>query len=296
MMPHEIQPPWLVEGLDRLPVLPGETLAGRYRIERVLGAGGMGIVLCARDLVTRERVAVKMPNPHSARPADLARFETECTILESLDSPLVARFHARGEVGGLPYLVMEYFESRSLAEALAMDGAFGVPRAMDCLRQTCTALSALHRRGIVHRDLKLENLLLVGSGAAESIRLIDFGIAKRAGFALPEGCVGSPRYMAPEQFSNPNELDHRADIWSVGIVAFELLTGDHPFIAYNVRELKNAILHVAAPSLLDIRPDLPAALVRLVDRCLSKDRSLRYPSVEAVIEALAIDVPFALAS
>jgi serine/threonine-protein kinase len=289
----------MVRGLDRLPALPGEILAERYRIERVLGAGGMGIVLCARDLRGKQRVAIKMMNPSSTRAADVARFRLEAEIHALLDCPRVGKVFQVGEVSGVPYVAMEYFEGRTLADALASDGPFSVERAIACLRETCEALADVHELGIVHRDVKLENLLLLGTSRVQ-IKLIDFGIAKMPGansIESPTCSVGSPRYMAPEQLERASDVDHRADIWSVGIVAFELLTGAHPFVGDTVQELRRAILEEDAPSLLELRPDVPRALIEIIERCLTKDRSERFQSVHEIIEMLErVKHPVALAS
>lgn len=290
MMQHEPEPAWMVRGLDRLPVLPGETLAGRWRIERVLGAGGMGIVLAARDTKTRERVAIKLLNPTSARAADVARFRLETEILASLESDQVARVHESGELDGIPYVVMEYFDGPTLAERLHQHGPMSIDATVDCLLDICRVLADVHAERIVHRDVKLENLLCVGDPDGASTKLIDFGIAKRLDappLEPPDSWVGSPRYMAPEQLQGDADLDHRADIWSVGIVAFELLTGEHPFAADTVCELRTVVLEDDALDLSELRADVPQALAAIVARCLSKRREDRFESADELSEALA---------
>jgi len=299
-MQHEGAPAWLVPGLDRLPALPGETLAGRYRIERVLGAGGMGIVLTARDVRASRRVAVKMLNPRSACADDVARFRLEAEILGSIESRQVAELFEVGEVDGLPYLAMEYFEGRTLADALESEGPFSVERAITCVIEICRALFAVHAKGVVHRDVKLENLLLVDDAGRLGVKLIDFGISKLVGVQPVEspGCsVGSPRYMAPEQVERASDVDHRADIWSVGIVLFELLTGEHPFVTSTMRELRHEILEAEAPSVASYRPDVPPSLAEIVERCLMKDRADRFQTTAELSDALErVMRPIALAS
>ncbi len=287
-MQPDAAPAWMVRGLDRLPVLPGETLAGRYRIERVLGAGGMGVVLRARDQRVQRRVAIKFPNPSSHRSDDVERLCLEAEILASLASPHIARSYELDSIDGLPFLVMEYLEGPTLAELVERE-PFCVERAIAILLDVCLALEQVHAHGVVHRDVKLENLMLVEQEGTLRAKLIDFGIAKRLDAPPSEACdawVGSPRYMAPEQLDGDAGLDRRADIWSVGIVAFELLSGEHPFVADSVDELRSAILHDDAPNLHQLRSDVPAALAAIVARCLAKRPQDRFTSIAELGDAL----------
>ncbi|MFO0569163.1 MAG: serine/threonine-protein kinase [Polyangiaceae bacterium] len=295
------EPAWKVRGLDRLPALPGEILANRYRIERVLGAGGMGIVLAARDLETRKRVALKLPNPAETTRADLVRFGNEAEILSSLSSPQVPRLESRGECGGLPYFCMEYVEGRTLSELLDCAGQLSTDAVVRWLLDLCAVLKRVHAAGVVHRDVKLENLMSRSDRERPLLTLLDFGIAKRLGAPSIEPSdfrAGSPRYMSPEQLTPDAELDQRVDIWSAGIVAFELLTGDHPFEGASLEELARAIAEDEAPSLRDHRRDVSPELAAAITRCLEKDRARRFQSAAELAAALldSVDLGLPLAS
>lgn len=281
---------------SRLPVLPGETLAGTYRIERVLGEGGMGVVLLGRHLRLDKQVAIKLLRREAVRALGAPRFVQEARIAAKLKGDHVARVYDVDEVDGTPYLVMEYLEGSTLAGELDRQGPFSVERAVDTVLEACEALAEAHSLGIVHRDIKLENLFLSRSPDGTSrLKLLDFGVSKVLGadsLTRTAALVGSPVYMAPEQLESSKDVDSRADIWSLGVVFYELLSGKQPFGGDTLPQLCVSIREHEAPSLVGIRPDVPAELDRVVQRCLAKRRQDRYPSVADLVVDLA---PFASA-
>ncbi len=281
---------------SRLPVLPGETLAGTYRIERVLGEGGMGVVLLGRHLRLDKQVAIKLLRREAVRALGAPRFVQEARIAAKLKGDHVARVYDVDEVDGTPYLVMEYLEGSTLAGELDKQGPFSVERAVDTVLEACEALAEAHSLGIVHRDIKLENLFLARAPDGSSrLKLLDFGVSKVLGadsLTRTAALVGSPVYMAPEQLESSKDVDSRADIWSLGVVFYELLSGKQPFGGDTLPQLCVSIREHEAPSLVGLRPDVPAELDRVVQRCLAKRRQDRYPSVAELVLDLA---PFASA-
>jgi serine/threonine-protein kinase len=277
---------------------PGALLDGDYRIERLLGEGGMGIVLAARDVRTEELVAIKLIRPERASdPALVKRFLREARITLQLKSPRAVRVLRLGQLAtGLPYLVMEYLEGGTVSSLLRERGALPVAAAVDYLLQACEAVAEAHALGIVHRDLKPTNLFLArGPDGAVGVKVIDFGISKWIGgqpqaddgqLTTTAGPLGSPRYMSPEQLGASRVIDARTDIWALGVILHELVTGTHPFVAESVADLCARILRDPAPALgADVAG--AAALGPIYQRCLAKDPALRFPSVGDLAAALA---------
>ncbi len=277
-------------------VRDGQVLAGKYRVERVLGQGGMGMVVAAHHLVLDEKVALKFLLPGaSSTPELVARFTREARAAAKIKSEHVARVTDVGQLeDGSPYLVMEYLEGSDLADLLAREGPLPVSRAVDFVLQACEALAEAHGLGIVHRDLKPANLFCVHRGDDHlAIKVLDFGISKVAPTDAPSdrltqtsSVMGSPIYMSPEQMQSAKSVDARADIWSLGVILFELLTGKPPFDAALVTELVFKVATEPAPPLRSLRPDAPAGLERVVARCLLRDRGARFQSVAALAVAL----------
>lgn len=268
-------------------VEPGEILAGKYRIDRVLGAGGMGVVVAAHHVGLDERVAIKFLLPDALDNAEaVARFAREARAATKIKSPHVARVTDVGTLeSGAPYMVMEYLEGQDLAAMVRDRGALPVADAAEFVVQACDAIAEAHSLGIVHRDLKPANLFCVrGADGLLSVKVLDFGISKVTtpdGFAMTKtaALMGSPFYMSPEQMTSAKNVDSRTDVWSMGVVLYELLAGRPPFQGETLPELCVKIANNAPEPIRNFRPDLPEGLERVVLRCLEKDRSARYQNV-----------------
>ncbi|MGK4000337.1 serine/threonine-protein kinase [Sorangium sp. So ce1024] len=267
---------------------PGEVIDRRFEIERVAASGGMGTVYRAVDRTTGTPVALKLLGQTDRTAAH--RFEHEARILAELDHPRIVRHVAHGVTpDGVPYLAMEWLDGESLAQRLARQ-RLDLDESLALLRAAAEALGAAHARGIVHRDVKPGNLLLVG-GEVAGLKVLDFGIArmKRTIGALTRtgSVMGTPGYMAPEQATDDREgLDARADIFSLGAVLFECLTGRPAFQGQHVMALLAKLLMEDPPRVRHLRPDLPKELDDFVARMLAKDPAKRPRDGSAVIEAL----------
>ena len=279
-------------------VREGEVLAGKFRIERVLGQGAMGVVVAATHIQLDERVALKFLLPEALINTDaVARFAREARAAVKIKSEHVARVSDVGTLeSGSPYMVMEYLHGQDLSERLFDRGALPIADAVDFVLQACEALAEAHALGIVHRDLKPANLFVTTrpDGTA-CIKVLDFGISKftTAGSASELGMtktatvMGSPLYMSPEQLSSTRSVDARTDIWAIGVILYELISGQVPFEAETMPQLCGMVLGEAPPSLREQRPGLPEGLEAVVLRCLAKDRTQRYASIAELAEALA---------
>jgi hypothetical protein len=275
----------------------GTLIAGKYRIEGLIAHGGMGVLYRAWQPLIARNVAIKIVRPELMTRSDApARFLREARVLAQLRTEHVCRVLDAGALDdGLPYMVLEYLEGDDLRNVLNESGRFDVSRAVDLVLQVAEALAEAHALGIVHRDVKPENLFLVrDASGAESIKLLDFGIcqtesnAARARSAQgEEHGLGSPHYMAPEQISAPDLFDPRLDVWSLGIVLYELVSGDPPFDAEDVTAICAQVLGREAPSLRERRADIPRDLEHVVARCLAKQPSERYADMAELAAALA---------
>ena len=278
---------------DDNPLRVGDEVNGQYVIEDVIDRGGMGVVYLATHIELRVPVAIKALRG-DLRDVDSAveRMLQEARIVARLDSDHVARVLDAGRLpGGGPYIVMEHLVGEDLSTTLEERGPLDVEEAVGLILQTCDALAHAHAAKIVHLDLKPANLFLaIRYDAVTTIKVLDFGIASdlRAAFETkPHGLTGSPDYMSPEQVLLGGGLDERSDIWSVGVVLYELLSGRRPFGADSAQETCARILGQPAPSLRAHRPEVPAALEAAISSCLSKDRGSRPPTVAALAAALA---------
>jgi serine/threonine-protein kinase len=277
----------------------GDLIADKYQVERVIGEGGMGVVVAARHLELDERVAIKFLLPEALTNAEaVARFAREARAAVKIKSEHVARTYDVGRLDtGAPYMVMEYLEGTDLAKRLRATGPLPIQQAVTFMLEACEALADAHAIGIIHRDLKPSNLYIVRkSDASESVKLLDFGISKVTSEVLlghtPEitrtaAIMGSPSYMSPEQLTSTRDVDVRSDIWSLGVTLFELLTGVQPFSANNLAELGAKVLAHPTPSLRSRRPEIPPELEAVVGQCLNKRPGDRYANVAELASALA---------
>ncbi|MBA4156174.1 MAG: tetratricopeptide repeat protein [Gemmatimonadetes bacterium] len=264
----------LVSRLHSLPAPRGRTVA-HYRIIDRLGGGGMGVVYRARDTRLDRPVALKFLPPHLGRdPSSKQRFLLEAQAAARLEHPNVCTIYEVGETeGGELFIAMPLYEGDTLRERIER-GPLPVEEAVDFALQTARGLAEAHGRGIVHRDVKPANLIVTGNGI---VKIVDFGIAKLADVCLtkPGGKLGTVAYMSPEQASG-EALDHRTDLWSLGVVLYEMLVGATPFPGEHDQVVLHAILHTAPAPLASHRPDVPAALERLMAKALARRPQDRY--------------------
>jgi eukaryotic-like serine/threonine-protein kinase len=268
---------------------PGTLIEGRFEIERKIASGGMGAVFRAIDRLDGAPVAVKFL--HTDKPLAIERFAREAALLAELQHPGIVRYIAHGvQSAGRRYLVMEWLEGEDLEHRLARQ-KLTPTESLTLLHQVTCALMATHSRGVLHRDIKPSNIFLVG-GSLHHVKLLDFGVARLIHEAVQltaKGTVvGTPAYMAPEQAKGQTRLDTRADVFSLGCVLFECLTGRPPFEGVDAMVVLTKILLQKSPRLRTIRPDLPEALERLVDRMLAKhpdERPRDATEVESEIKA-----------
>jgi len=273
-MPSSIVPPLITE---------------RFVLQELAGAGGMGTVYRALDMRTDQTVAIKLLQP-SANPKDAQRFAREAQLLREFRHPGIVEYIAHGVTGdGQPYLAMEWLTGEDLAQRLAR-GGLSLADSLTLLRHTASALAVTHQRGIVHRDLKPSNLFL-RAGEVERVAILDFGLARRRVFSHAitgtGGVVGTPAYMAPEQARGERDLTPAVDVFSLGCVLFECLTGRRAFVAEQVMAVLAMILFSEPPKLRFVRPDLPKEVESLLARMLEKPPGARLPDATAVLAALA---------
>jgi len=272
--------------------LVGAILTDRYYLEELVGIGGMGVVYRARHLVTTATVAVKLLKPDLALacPELVEAFFKEAKATVALDHPYIIRVtDAAMTRDGLPFLVMEWLGGHTLEEELRRHGPLPLERAALLLEQIAEALTYAHTRGIVHRDLKPSNLMLVADYKGEPIvKILDFGIAKAlagATSARVSRVMGTWHYASPEQFRPGAAIDHRSDIYSLGVVAYQMLTGRVPFEVESPEQMIYAHLHERPPSLRHFRPDAPPALEEVLARALAKDPGDRFASAVELARA-----------
>ena len=265
----------------------GETFAGRYTIESVLGRGGMGTVYKARDSELGEVVAIKTLRPELVKDEDSReRFKDEIRLTRRITHRNVVRTHDFGEFDGLWYLTMEYVEGLTVRELLDVRGRLGVEPTLAIGIQLAESLVVAHGMGVIHRDIKPQNLLLDDAGV---LKVMDFGVARlaeRTGHHTQAGLiVGTPMYMSPEQLSG-EEVDARADLYSVGVVLFELLTGDLPISAGTVMGLFTKVLSEPPKRAGELIPGVPPGLDELIGQLLAKEAADRVPSASVLVERL----------
>jgi len=285
-----------LDAYDSFELKPGDVLANKFRIEQVLGIGGMGIVASAWHLELRTRVALKVLLPSALVDEDaMERFAREASTVSRMRGEHVVRVMDVGKLpdGGPPYIVMEHLEGEDLQTLLERRGALEVTEAVGYLLEVCEGIAEAHALGVIHRDLKPANLFLTRRvDGSKLIKVVDFGIAKHqlgpASKTLtgPLITMGSPQYMSPEQTRAARDVDATTDLWSLGVCLFELLTGLPPFAAPSAAEVSALVLLGEPQPPAKLRPEIPVRLSEIVLRCMRKRRWERYADVAALAEAL----------
>ena len=295
---------WSAFVVRRLRTQVGDArMLGQYRLEREIGEGGMGKVFLARHALLKRPTAVKMLKPHMANDEIVARFEREVQLASQLLHPNTVEVYDYGRTReGVFYYVMEYLEGETLDKIVARHGAMPVARAIYVLKQLCAALRVAHSRSLVHRDIKPHNLMLCRRGGEHDVvKILDFGLVKDTDrgdsrdITQFQRVLGTPRYMAPERIRNPADADATSDIYSVGAVAYFLVTGRELFDTAAEHDLTYQVLHTPAPRVSDVATGVPRRFDELVARCLAKDRHDRPHDVVivlALLEALAVEYPW----
>jgi|GEM_PF-4988628 len=293
-------PPLVPKAAQPVAFARGDRIAEKYRVEAVVGRGGASVVYRARDLALDRHVAIKVLELDAAHASEgVKRFEREAKILARMRSPHVVTLHDfdRLRSPAVPYLVMEYLAGLDLAAVIARRGPLPVVTAVNCIMQSCEPVAEIHSRGVLHRDLKPSNLFLVDDVEGQPspwIKVLDFGIATRLhasdGSALTRrGMVlGTPAYMAPERMEASPSVDARADVWSLGVVLYELLTGRRPFEGESLSQIYVNMMRITPPRIAAVRDDVPAVLEGIVERCLRVDARERFPSVTVLSRALCM--------
>ena len=279
-------------------VTPGQIVEGKYRVERIIGQGAMGLVAAATHLPLQQRVALKiMLGGSNATPEQTARFQREARIAGLLKSEHAGKVRNTGTLAtGEPYIEMELLDGQDLARLLQTRGALSVADAVTYVLQACEAIAEAHASGVIHRDLKPANLFLTkNAGGWPCIKVLDFGVSKVEaddGKLTQTGqAIGSPLYMAPEQMMGARDVDARADVWALGTVLYELLAEVPPFAGQTVMAVSARVLRDDPTPLSQFRPDAPPGLVAVIMQCLEKGPARRWPTVAAFAAALAPYAP-----
>jgi serine/threonine-protein kinase len=267
---------------------------GAYTLEREINEGGMATIYLARHALLKRPTAVKILKKHVATDEFVARFEREVQLASQLLHPNTVEIYDFGRTReGAPYYVMEYLDGVTLAQLVEYSGPVPAARAIHILRQVCAALREAHLRGIVHRDVKPENVMLCRRGEDDVVKLVDFGLMKN--LSRPDTrdltkqlkVLGTPRYMAPERIANPADVDARSDLYAVGAVGYLLLTGKPIFPGDNDMEITHQVVHAPPPRPSEAAPfGVPPVLDDLLHDCLAKDRAKRPQTAEAMMEIL----------
>jgi serine/threonine-protein kinase len=277
---------------------PGHVFGGKYRIEGLIGKGGMGAVYHSTHLVSGKRVAVKWMLPAASATEELAeRFLREARATARIDHPNVVDIYDVGTQDGSVYLVMELLRGESLADRLVRDGSMDATEACAVLMHALRAVGAAHAQGVIHRDLKPDNIFMcVGAdGEPREPKVVDFGISKIADardMSLTQSgmVMGTPYYMSPEQVRGLRDVDERGDVYAFGVILYEMITGKHPFDAETYNQLILKIVTEEPTPLASLRPDVDPKLAEVIARAMARNRDDRYPSVSALANDLE---PFA---
>ena len=278
--------------------LIGTTLAGKYRIDERLNEGGMGSVYKGTHVLMDKTVAIKVLRPSLAADEKIvARFSREARAASRISHPNALSVTDIGEDHGTVFLVMEFLSGKTLKHVIREEGPLPLPRIVDITRQVGDALAVAHAQGVVHRDLKSDNIMLLDTtSVGDHAKVLDFGIAKinepdgefDGGLTAPNLVIGTPQYMSPEQCSQDSEIDSRSDIYSLGVILYEMLVGHVPFSGDSATIVMMKHLQEAVPSVLDERNDVPPPIGRVVARAMAKVSDNRYQSVSELVEDLTI--------
>ena len=282
----------------------GATIDGRYRVLRVLGQGGMGAVYEAEHTGTGRRVAVKVINADMAQKTEMVlRFQREARVAGSIETPHIVQVLDTGTdpTSGTVYMVMEFLRGEDLQQLIKRLGRVPPLTALRLIGQACIGLGKAHAAGVIHRDIKPANLFLcVQEGSPVTVKVVDFGIAKimvepgsgdEAGLTRTGGMLGSPLYMSPEQATGRKTIDHRTDVWSLGVVLYQALSGRVPHLAETLGALIMAICSEPVPPLQSVAPWVPTEIAEIVHRSLAPDPSARFSSMAALLQAIQQLVP-----
>jgi serine/threonine protein kinase len=278
------------------PVNVGD-IVDKYRIERVIGVGAMGLVVAARHTTLDQIVAIKFLVEHrfGSKEESIARFLGEARAAAKIDSDHICRVSDVGMLpNGVPYMIMEYLEGHDLEEEIVSRGQLDVIEGVDFLLQALDAIAAAHAVGIVHRDLKPANLFLaLRPDGSRRVKVLDFGISKaqsssgKQRYTRDTKSLGTPAYMPPEQIKDPMGVDHRADIWALGAILYEVLTGQMAFVGGTIKEVLDRVLGEDPCPIDALRRDVPPELIAIVARSLMRDREDRWQTAATFARALA---------
>jgi len=278
-------------------IQPGEVLAGKYRLDRIVATGGMGVIVQAHHLALDETVAIKFLNPgEGLKEESLVRFEREARASFKLQGEHACRVYDVGRHDELPYMVMEYLEGQDLGYLLEDQIPHATADAVDFILQATEAVAEAHAHGIVHRDLKPENIFLARRpDGRTSIKVLDFGLSKlhdgaggrERAVTRTQQIMGTPEYMSPEQWMSARDVGPTSDQWSLGVILYELLTGRQPFHEDNFARLCARVLRGEIEPIRTYRGDVPVALEAAVLRALTKDPEGRFPHLGAFARAIA---------
>jgi len=284
-------------GMADIPVEVGQVLAGKYKVEDVLGVGGMGVVVSARHMQLDQRVALKFLRPEAMQSKEaVERFQREARSAVRLRSEHVAKVTDVGTLDtGAPYMVMEYLEGADLSRVVQATGSISIDESVNFVMQACEAIAEAHSLGIIHRDLKPQNLFVTRRVDGKPlIKVLDFGISKsldasgQAGLSLTRtsSIMGSPLYMSPEQMRSSKNVDQRSDIWALGVILYELLTGRVPFEAEAIPELCLKVVQDPVEPPKKLRAEISEGLNAVVVKCLEKEPNHRFSNVAELAAAL----------
>ncbi len=278
-----------------LGIQPGDLVDGKYRLGEILGQGGMGVVIAAVHEQLDQQVALKVLLPEAVRPEVVQRFLREARAAVKIHSEHVARVFDVGTLpSGVPYMVMERLQGEDLSAVLKQRGPLAAEDAVGFVLEASEAIAEAHALGMVHRDLKPANLFLARRPSGQPvIKVLDFGISKIASagaegvLTSTQGVMGSPLYMSPEQMVAAKDVDARSDIWSLGVVLYELLTAAVPFDGDTMPEVVAAILALSPRALAELRPDISPGLQLAIARCLQKEPARRFQNLTELVRELA---------
>lgn len=276
--------------MDRLGFSPGENFGKRYRVIEEIGRGGMGIVYKAEDKELSIKVALKMIHPaQSQNPRFIERFRKETLLARSISHENIIRIYDLGEIDEIKYISMEYIKGQSLKELINASGSLTIETSINLSKQICDALAAAHRKGIIHQDLKPQNIMIDSDG---NVHVMDFGVARlfeEEETGVSKGITGTPPYLSPER-AKGEKADQRSDIYSFGIIMFEMLTGKRPFEAETMEGYLHKHLYEKPQAPSKQNPRVPALLDKIILKCLGKDKEKRYQNVQDILIDLEKDV------